>query len=178
MAGNYRCTNVKFNMDDVRQRKAYQILQKIKGRYSYGVIIADALIRAYRDADRPSNEIDGDGTIIPNNYFSINSSDFDRFAELIVEKMMSTDTMKDLVENMDDLTDDMICFYGYGRTEDGLKRQEEASVAGDCDAESKVRAEEADAIGEASEKTVINADANDENESAEVTEAMLSFACG
>ncbi|MBQ8945921.1 MAG: hypothetical protein IJ058_03820 [Lachnospiraceae bacterium] len=177
MAGNYRCTNVKFNMDDVRQRKAYQILQKIKGRYSYGVIIADALIRTYRDADRPSNEIDGDGTIIPNNYFSINSSGLDRFAELIVEKMMSTDTMKDLVENMDDLTDDMICFYGYGRTEEGLKRQEEASVAGDCDVESKVRAE-ADVIGEASEGTAINADANDEIEPAEITDAMLSFACG
>lgn len=177
VAGNYRGTNVKFNMDDSRQREAYQILKKMKGKYSYGVIVSDALLRTYRDTDRPSNEIDRDGTIIPNNYFAITSPDFDRFAEIIVEKMMETDTMKDLIENMDDLTDDMIEFYKYGRTEEGVKRQGEADAMDD-DPKSGIRNDVTADNKAILEGDGVSDDISKEDEPAEITDAMLSFACG
>lgn len=44
MSKNYRSSNVRFDMDDPIQRRAWDLLQAKKGSVSYGKIIADALV--------------------------------------------------------------------------------------------------------------------------------------
>ena len=47
MRGTYRCTNVKFCMEDENQRRAWEYLHGLSRRDgSYGKVLADALIAA------------------------------------------------------------------------------------------------------------------------------------
>ncbi len=176
MAGCYKCTNVKFNMNDARQKKAYEILQRAKGKYSYGVLISDALLKAYRQAQIPANLVEDDGTIIPNNYFVVDDKGLDHFADMMAERLLKTDHMKQLLGSIGELEDRIGEIDGYMQLGEALKMKPEATDADNRSIHdsSEEKQSQANASGE-------ETDINDEPVSkgnVEISDAMLQFACG
>ena len=58
MRGTYRCTNVKFCMEDENQRRAWEYLHGLNRRDgSYGKVLADALIAVIDSRSNSQNEM-------------------------------------------------------------------------------------------------------------------------
>ena len=58
MRGTYRCTNVKFCMEDENQRRAWEYLHGLSRRDgSYGKVLADALIAAIDSQNDSQNTV-------------------------------------------------------------------------------------------------------------------------
>ena len=58
MRGTYRCTNVKFCMEDENQRRAWEYLHGLNRRDgSYGKVLADALIAAIDSQNDSQNTV-------------------------------------------------------------------------------------------------------------------------
>ena len=81
MKTEYKNTNVKFNMTDPMQAKAWNYLQEHKGTDSYAKIIAWAISEANRVNDGCSQDI----RITP---VTIKESDVDRIAEKVADRLL------------------------------------------------------------------------------------------
>ena len=81
MKTEYKNTNVKFNMTDPMQAKAWNYLQEHKGTESYAKIIAWAISEANRVNDGCSQDI----RITP---VTIKESDVDRIAEKVADRLL------------------------------------------------------------------------------------------
>ena len=81
MKTEYKNTNVKFNMTDPMQAKAWNYLQEHKGTDSYAKIIAWAISEANRVTDGCSQDI----RITP---VTIKESDVDRIAEKVADRLL------------------------------------------------------------------------------------------
>ena len=81
MKTEYKNTNVKFNMADPMQAKAWNYLQEHKGTDSYAKIIAWAISEANRVNDGCSQDI----RITP---VTIKESDVDRIAEKVADRLL------------------------------------------------------------------------------------------
>lgn len=81
MKTEYKNTNVKFNMTDPMQAKAWNYLQEHKGTESYAKIIAWAISEANRVNDGCSQDI----RITP---VTIKESDVDRIAEKVAVRLL------------------------------------------------------------------------------------------
>ena len=81
MKTEYKNTNVKFNITDPMQAKAWNYLQEHKGTDSYAKIIAWAISEANRVNDGCSQDI----RITP---VTIKESDVDRIAEKVADRLL------------------------------------------------------------------------------------------
>ena len=90
----YKNTNVKFNMTDPMQAKAWNYLQEHKGTDSYAKIIAWAISEANRVNDGCSQDI----RITP---VTIKESDVDRIAEKVADRLLD----KGIAVKVSDRTD-------------------------------------------------------------------------
>ncbi len=89
MAGNYRCSNIKFNMDDPTQNSAYMYLQEQKGKQSYGKIVSEALAIMIEQKSGITNEVTGGKHIVPSFYFGVTEEGMERFAEILARSVVS-----------------------------------------------------------------------------------------
>ena len=94
MKTEYKNTNVKFNMTDPMQAKAWNYLQEHKGNDSYAKIIAWAISEANRVNDGCSQDI----RITP---VTIKESDVDRIAEKVADRLLD----KGIAVKVSDSTD-------------------------------------------------------------------------
>ena len=94
MKTEYKNTNVKFNMTDSMQAKAWNYLQEHKGTDSYAKIIAWAISEANRVNDGCSRDI----RITP---VTIKESDVDRIAEKVADRLLD----KGIAVKVSDSTD-------------------------------------------------------------------------
>lgn len=94
MKTEYKNTNVKFNMTDPMQAKAWNYLQEHKGTDSYAKIIAWAISEANRVNDGCSQDI----RITP---VTIKESDVDRIAEKVADRLLD----KGIAVKVSDSTD-------------------------------------------------------------------------
>lgn len=81
MKTEYKNTNVKFNMADPIQAKAWNYLQEHKGIDSYAKIIAWAISEA-------NNVSSGHSQDISKTTATINESDIDRIAEMVADRIL------------------------------------------------------------------------------------------
>lgn len=89
MRGTYRCTNVKFCMEDENQRRTWEYLQGITRKDgSYGKILSDAFVEVLDRGIQETDKAEGDSVILKEQTVDATEEVLDRALEQKFHEML------------------------------------------------------------------------------------------